>query len=148
VIKGLEIRSFDVQICSFDSSELPDVFKLNSVNQNNVSLLLFQVHNCAKTAFSVIASLQNENDSFVRLNDDIIISPNSTRLFAIPLERFWIEEHNLDDVPKPIGQFIRVRPEDELTPEQAHAQVCVCVCVCFFFFFSLRNLSTITRKLC
>ncbi len=33
------------------------------------------------------------------------------------------------------GQFIRVRPEDELTPEQAHAQVWTWGKKSFFFYF-------------
>jgi hypothetical protein len=127
VIKGLEIRSFDVQMCSFQSEELPSAFRLRDethLRNRPLSLLLFQVANCAKTTFSVQASLQFDADAeYVSLCEDLIVSPNATRLFALPIPRFWIADADLEDVPKPTGQFIRVRPEDELTPEQAHAQV-------------------------
>ena len=105
VIKGLEIRSFEVQICNFGANELPSAFCMQDdakIQKQPLSLLMFQVANCAKTTFSVKASLECGGTDIL-LREDVIVSPNATRLFAFPIPRFWIPDSELEDVPKPAG---------------------------------------------
>ncbi len=125
VTKGLEVTWFDVQLCSFDVDEIPAPFQLQNaahLRGKPLCLLVFHVTNSAKTAFAVQAAIQCDGE-FLALDagDGFVVAPNSTRLFGLPMARLWIPDDQLQEVPKPQGQFIRVRPEDMPTPEQEHA---------------------------
>jgi hypothetical protein len=126
VTKGLELTAFAVEQCAFDAAEMPAVFRLKHdahLRGKPLVLLLFHVTNSAKAAFAVQPRIRGESE-FVTLEaaDSIVVAPNSTRVIGLPMARLWIPDEELEELPKRQGQFIRVRPEDVPTPEQAHAQ--------------------------
>ena len=119
VHKGLEITSLNVELCNFSATQMPALFQLEDASHlkgKSLSMLVLEVSNSAKTAFSVSITVDSVA---VASDNDFVCSPGSSRLFILPIARHWIPDEELEDVPVPKGQFIRAK--QDMTPLQALA---------------------------